>query len=149
MPTRRIWLHNPEESDIFMGMELQDQVREARRAAKLSQEELARLAGVNRMDISRFEKGENVTMRKFLKIVNALPNLTELSLGTVQLKREGGDQPPAAEGGEDVRNRAAELLSRLPGAPSTPPDETAASRREQSLIRMFAELLLEIGSRDR
>ncbi len=109
------------------------------------------MADVGRMDISRFENGENVTMKTFLKIVNALPNLTELDLGAVRLKTGA-----APDSRDQLRARAAELLAGIPVSGAAPrpepiPQDEAAARREQSLIRMFAELLLEItgGSRDR
>lgn len=123
-----------------MRMELHDQVRAGRRRARLTQAELAALAGVNRMDISRLEKGENLTLKKFVKIVNAVPNLTELHFGPAQPMVEGGEQAPGESRGE-ARSGALELLASLSGAP--------ASRREQALIRLFAELLLEIAGGDR
>lgn len=128
-------------------MELHTQIREARKQAKLTQVELAQMANVGRMDISRLENGENVTMKTFIKIVNALPNLTELRLGSVNLKRDK-DQP-AGESRDDVRTRAAELLSGMPRSAAAAATPDQATRREQSLIRMFAELLMEItGSRN-
>jgi transcriptional regulator with XRE-family HTH domain len=129
-----------------MGMNFEElgiQVREARRQANLTQLELARQANVGRMDISRLEKGQNVTMKTFYKIVNALPSLTDIHLGSVRLRKDG--EEPAGGSREELRARAAELLGRLP-APGAPAQDEAALRREQSLIRMFAELLLEITS---
>jgi transcriptional regulator with XRE-family HTH domain len=129
-----------------MGMNFEElgiQVREARRQANLTQLELARQANVGRMDISRLEKGQNVTMKTFYKIVNALPSLTDIHLGAVRLRKDG--EEPAGGSREELRARAAELLGRLP-APGAPAQDEAALRREQSLIRMFAELLLEITS---
>src|SRR5256885_16349562 len=137
----------------LMSMELHLQVREARKQANLTQQELARLAGVSRMDVSRLENGENLTMRMFLKIVNALPSLTHLSLGSVQLTRD--PEGPPIHDREQLRARAEELLSDIHEAKAGPPTEQAgadagAARREQSLLRMFAELLLEItGEKER
>jgi len=125
-------------------MELHEQVKEARKRARLTQDELAKLAGVNRMDVCRYETGENVTMKKFLKIVNALPGLTVLHIGErVTLKKDGPDEEPASPSPDDLRARIAEVA-----ADATPgKDETAARRREESLIRMFAELWLEVTRR--
>ena len=121
-------------------MELYLQVREARRQANLTQGELAEAAGVGRKDVWRLENGANVTMQTFLKIVNALPDRR------VELLREH----PAMDGGEDLRQKAERVLEEVRKSRE---DEAAGKRQpaqETSLLRMFAELLLEItGGRDR
>ena len=84
---------------------------------------------------------------------NALPSLTHLSLGSVQLTRH--EEEPPIHDREQLRARAEELLSNIHEAKAGPPTERsgpedAAARREQSLLRMFAELLLEItGGKER
>jgi len=126
-------------------MELHEQVKEARKRARLTQDELARLAGVNRMDVCRYETGENVTMKKFLKIVNALPGLTTLHIGErVTLTKDGPGEESASPNPDDLRARMAEVAA---GDATPGKDEASARRREESLIRMFAELWLEVTRR--
>jgi transcriptional regulator with XRE-family HTH domain len=64
---------------------LHDQVREARIARGLSQVKLARLAGVPRSQLRKFENGEGVHLTTFLKIVGQLPNLDRLTLSPTEL----------------------------------------------------------------
>jgi transcriptional regulator with XRE-family HTH domain len=126
-------------------MELYEQVKEARKRARLTQDELAKLAGVNRMDVCRYETGENVTMKKFLKIVNALPGPTTFHIGErVTLTKDGPGEDPASQNPDDLRARMAEVAA---GEGTPGKDDAPARRREESLIRMFAELWLEVTRR--
>lgn len=133
-------------------MELHQQIKAARNQAGLTQAELAQRAGVHRMDVSRLENGENLTMKTFLKIASAIPELTHLQFGPLELTRR--DAQPIHDG-EQLRARAAEVLenvreSRSGGEAPQQPADDAAARREVSLLRTFAELLLEVtGGRER
>ena len=127
-------------------MELHLQVKAARKQAGLSQEQLAQTAQVGRRDISRFERGENVTMKTFLRIVGALPNLTELKIGSLNMTKDGA--APEAGGGDVLRRQAMAILQNLsdsnPLPPETPPRAEGGSQRELSLMRTLLKLLLEI-----
>ena len=123
-------------------MELHQQVKEARKQAKLTQGELAAVAQVGRKDISRFENGENVTMKTFMRIVGALPNLRRLNLGGIELSKDAplalsdGNAPPPEEGSAAPEtSSAAQTL--LPTGAATP--------RELSLLRTLGQLLVEIA----
>jgi transcriptional regulator with XRE-family HTH domain len=60
---------------------LNDDFREARIEAGLSQSELARRAGVPRRQIQLIENGANVTIDTLRRVAPALPNLKRLHLG--------------------------------------------------------------------
>jgi len=115
-------------------MELHQQVKQARKEARLTQNELANRAQVGRKDISRFENGENVTMKTFLRIVGALPNLRRLDLGFLELSKDPQSEAVPAE---PVEPKAA--------AETTAPSEPASSR-EMSLLKTLGQLLVEIAS---
>jgi transcriptional regulator with XRE-family HTH domain len=76
-------------------------VRQARIERNLSQVQLAELAGVPRERVRTLEKGGNITMQTFEKIVAQLPNLKELIIGGVRVTISGADV-------EDVRAAVAE-----------------------------------------
>src|ERR1051325_4953638 len=103
-------------------MELHLQVKEARKQAGLTQEGRAERANVGRTDVSRFERGENVTMKTFLRIVGALPDLRELTIGD-----------------NGLRLRKAE-----PAGMTEAPSADDALQRELTLLRTFAQLVLEL-----
>lgn len=132
-------------------MELHLQVRTARKQAGLTQEELAAKANVGRTDVSRFERGENVTMKTFLRIVGALPNLKDLTIGDLHMRKEGASIPNE---GVLMRGMASAFLQNLAdqgaaAAPSAPPPAEGPPPRELSLLRTFALLIMELtgGSR--
>lgn len=79
---------------------IQQQVRAARIGAGISARSLARLAGVARSDLERFEAGGNFTYEFLMKLLPHIPGLTELSIGPVRLTF------PRAE----LRGAIAELL---------------------------------------
>src|SRR5256885_15865656 len=120
----------------LMSMELHLQVREARKQANLTQQELARLAGVSRMDVSRLENGENLTMRMFLKIVNALPSLTHLSLGSVQLTRE--EEGPPIHDREQLQRPGGGAAQRHSRSEGRSADGTIRPRRRRCSPRAVA-----------
>jgi transcriptional regulator with XRE-family HTH domain len=131
-------------------MELHLQVKEARKQAGLTQEQLATAAQVRRRDISRFENGENVTMRTFYKIISSLPNLKELTLGHVRLRKE--EDAPAATRVDELRERAAAVLLQQSGqAPlgAAPTTAEPPSSRELNLLQTIGQLLVEIASGER
>lgn len=134
-----------------MPQNLNQQIREARTRAGLTQSQLAERADVGKMDVWRFEKGQNVTLKTFLKIVNAVPNLTRLDLGSVELTKN--EAKPLDER-EQLRARASELLQKTheerPGSNAAPEGQPAPSapaldsRREWAMLRTIAELLYEL-----
>jgi len=65
---------------------LHEQLRAAREAHGYSQHKLAALAGLARIDIQRIEKGDNVTIRKIVAYIGALPHLQSLHIGGVEIK---------------------------------------------------------------
>jgi transcriptional regulator with XRE-family HTH domain len=58
---------------------LHDELRSARERAKLTQGQLAKLAGIPRNQVSRAERGDNITLETLRKMVVHLP-LTALPL---------------------------------------------------------------------
>jgi transcriptional regulator with XRE-family HTH domain len=82
---------------------LHDQIREARIKAGLTQVKLAKLAGVPRSQLRKFEEGGNITLATLRKIVAQLPDLQTLNLGAVELQPGGVDQ-------EMVRQTAIQLI---------------------------------------
>ncbi len=113
-------------------MELHLQVKAARKQAGLTQEELAARANVGRTDVSRFERGENVTMKTFLRIVGALPDLRDLTIGDtgLHLRKEG----------EAIANES----DARPAAPQASPFAEGPLPRELALLRAFAQLVLDL-----
>jgi transcriptional regulator with XRE-family HTH domain len=149
-------------------MELHLQVKTARKQARLTQEELAERANVGRTDVSRFERGENVTMKTFLRIVGALPELKDLTVGDgdLHLRKEGsplenaaqavdgtpgGTRAPIAED-EVIRRLGSAFLHNLaspnpPAAPTPPPAAESATPQDASLVRMLVQLVVELAGR--
>jgi transcriptional regulator with XRE-family HTH domain len=82
---------------------LHEQIREARIKAGLTQVKLAKLAGVPRSQLRKFEEGGNITLSTLRKIVAQLPDLQTLNLGAVELQPGGVDQ-------ELVRRTAIQLI---------------------------------------
>jgi transcriptional regulator with XRE-family HTH domain len=149
-------------------MELHLQVKEARKQAGLTQEELARRASVGRTDVSRFEQGENVTMKTFLRIVGALPELRDLTISdNLHVRKEPPSAPLSPEGllamtETDVMNRlAAAFLQNLagqtaqqqqPAQPSPAPaggtvTASGTNPGELSLLRTLGQLIVEMAIR--
>jgi transcriptional regulator with XRE-family HTH domain len=64
---------------------LHEQIRAARLRAGLTQVKLAKLAGVPRSQLRKFEEGGNITLNTLRKIVAQLPDLHTLNLGAVEL----------------------------------------------------------------
>ncbi|MGZ5442311.1 MAG: helix-turn-helix domain-containing protein [Thermoanaerobaculia bacterium] len=66
---------------------LHDEVRAAREALGMSQRKLAELANIPRSQLSAFEAhGTNITLETLRKLVAALPNIQNLSLGVRDVK---------------------------------------------------------------
>jgi transcriptional regulator with XRE-family HTH domain len=80
---------------------INERVRQARIERNLSQVQLAEMAGVPRERVRTLERGGNVTLSTFEKIVAQLPNLKELIIGGVRVTISGVDV-------EDVRAAIAE-----------------------------------------
>jgi transcriptional regulator with XRE-family HTH domain len=80
---------------------IHERVRQARIERNLSQVQLAEMAGVPRERVRTLERGGNVTLQTFEKIVAQLPNLKELIIGGVRVTISGIDV-------EDIRAAIAE-----------------------------------------
>jgi len=65
-------------SDKAILREFGKRVRQRRLAKNLSQERLAKMAGVNRMTIVNLEKGKAATLLTFVQVLNALGSLDGL-----------------------------------------------------------------------
>jgi transcriptional regulator with XRE-family HTH domain len=65
---------------------LHEQVREARMARGLSQVQLAKLSGVPRSQLRKFENGEGITMTTFYNIIAHLPNLEHLTIDATSVQ---------------------------------------------------------------
>lgn len=111
----------------------------------MTQGELADRANVGRKDISRFENGENVTMKTFLRIVGALPNLTRLTIFTPDIVKaqegEASVDPALQQRPEIAMEKAQEGA---PAAPAITAPAEGTSAREMSLLRTIGQLLVEI-----
>jgi DNA-binding XRE family transcriptional regulator len=65
-----------------------NEVREARLTAGLTQDALARLAGVQRKQVIALETGKNVTLATVERIVSKLPLLEHIDVGGIRLRLE-------------------------------------------------------------
>src|SRR6185295_2012365 len=65
---------------------MRTEVREARIKAGLTQDALARLAGVQRKQVIALESGKNVTLATVERIASKLPNLRHLDIGSLTLR---------------------------------------------------------------
>jgi DNA-binding XRE family transcriptional regulator len=65
---------------------MRTEVREARLKAGLTQDGLARLAGVQRKQVIALESGKNVTLATVERIASKLPDLQYLEVGGVTLR---------------------------------------------------------------
>ena len=91
-------------------MSLADNIRAARKALKMSQDELADAIGANRVTISRYETGS------YLPSVPALAKLAE-ALKTTPAQLTGEEETP----GEQPRTQEAKIISK--GIDKMPPDK--------------------------
>ena len=82
-------------------MSLSDNIRAARKALKMSQDELAEAIGANRVTISRYETGS------YFPSVTALARLAE-ALHTTQSQLTGETEPP----GNEPRTKEAQIISK-------------------------------------
>jgi len=87
---------------------LHEQVRRARIERGLSQVALAKLAGVPRSQLRKFESGVGITLTTFHKIIAALPNLERLTLGPTELQLQNVDV-------EALRSTLTELIAAAAG----------------------------------
>ena len=104
---------------------LHEQIREARIQAGLTQVKLARMAGVPRSQLRKFEEGGNITLTTLRKIVEQLPDLPPLELGAVQIRAGGVDPAVVHEMARQLMAMAKQLLSLIgASAPAEAPPET-------------------------
>lgn len=119
---------------------IHERVRQARIERNLSQVQLAEMAGVPRERVRTLERGGNVTLSTFEKIVSQLPNLKELIIGGVRVTISGVDV-------EDVRAAIAEadqasrrLLSLLDTIRAHAPEPTAGATLVEPSTRVGPKL---------
>ena len=93
-----------------------DDIRQARRDAKLSQSELARRAGVPRSQLVRLEQGENVTIDTLQRVLGALPHLKQITLvpGATALAA-GIDVDEVRAAAQELHESSARLLRAIGG----------------------------------
>jgi len=90
---------------------LPDLIRMRRKERKLTQEEVARMAGVSRRQLSLLEDGANVSLLFLLKVCKAL-ELTDLQIGALRLR----DAPPelgSLIAAADAMDTAQEIVSQF------------------------------------
>jgi transcriptional regulator with XRE-family HTH domain len=113
---------------------LHDELRSARERAKLTQGQLAKLAGIPRNQVSRAERGDNITLDTLRKMVVHLP-VTALSLiGQISLTIDVIPQP------ERVLLGTMDTVQHLCGAMASAL-ETAMEAREAVVKARIAEPL--------
>jgi transcriptional regulator with XRE-family HTH domain len=124
---------------------INERVRQARIERNLSQVQLAERAGVPRERVRTLERGGNVTLSTFEKIVAQLPNLKELIIGGIRVTISGVDV-------EDVRAAIAEadqasrrLLSLLDTIRAHAPEPPAGATPAESSTRVRPELELRLA----
>ena len=124
---------------------IHERVRQARIERNLSQVQLAEMAGVPRERVRTLERGGNVTLSTFEKIVAQLPNLKELIIGGIRVTISGVDV-------EDVRAAIAEadqasrrLLSLLDTIRAHAPEPPAGATPVESSARVRSELELRLA----
>ena len=124
---------------------IHERVRQARIERNLSQVQLAEMAGVPRERVRTLERGGNVTLSTFEKIVSQLPNLRELIIGGIRVTISGVDV-------EDVRAAIAEadqasrrLLSLLDTIRAHAPEPPAGATLVESSTRVRSELELRLA----
>jgi DNA-binding XRE family transcriptional regulator len=104
---------------------MRTEVREARIKAGLTQDGLARLAGVQRKQVIALETGKNVTLATVERIAAKLPDLQHLDLGgmTLRLGTKSDESRKALTQAIDLLQG---LLDRL-GGPIRPPQRPRSS----------------------
>ena len=93
-----------------------DEIRQARRDAKLSQSELARRAGVPRSQLVRLEQGENVTIDTLKRVLGVLPHLKQITLlpGATAMAA-GIDVDEVRAAAQELHESSARLLRAIGG----------------------------------
>jgi transcriptional regulator with XRE-family HTH domain len=77
-----------------MMLELNEEIRRARKDLGLSQGQLSALCGVQRRQLSTLERGGNVTLSTLRKVIGFLPNLQDFTFEQVRMKPTYIDLPP-------------------------------------------------------
>lgn len=109
---------------------LNEDIRQARVAAGLSQAELARRAGITRKQLRFAEEGGNITVDTLRKIAAMLPNLKRMSLGEAELTTASPDLEEARRAALDLFDVAKRLMAALGAAP---PSERLPDRKPPEL----------------
>lgn len=123
---------------------LHEQVREARIERGLSQVQLAKLSGVPRSQLRKFENGEGITMTTFYKIIAHLPNLEHLTIDATKLQLQHVNLDALRDTLTELISAAAGVLAVLP--PAEPRSTSAAGRHATTVSeRQRAEELNAIA----
>ena len=118
---------------------LHEEVRRARRELNLTQEELAKRAGVQRRQLSSLENGKNVTLKTVRKIIEVLPNLQSFTLAAAEVEVEPA--APSAHYWEEVTKTfkmMVEMLERKSELTTAYQNAIAAGNTEEA-ARLQAE----------
>ena len=98
-------LHPEDMSDTALLAEVGERVRRERLNQNLTQEELARTAGIGRIVLTRIEGGKGATLRSLLKILRALGKISQIDaflpepgVSPVQLAASEGHERREATG---------------------------------------------------
>jgi transcriptional regulator with XRE-family HTH domain len=105
---------------------LHEQMREARIRAGLTQVKLARLAGVPRSQLRKFEEGGNITLNTLRKLVSQLPDLQRLNLGAVEILPSAVDAAAIRAAAADMIALGHRLIEAVDG-PAEPDDDKSPS----------------------
>jgi transcriptional regulator with XRE-family HTH domain len=97
---------------------LNDQFREARITAGLSQSELARRAGVPRRQIQLIENGANITIDTLRRVAPALPNLKHVTLGTLEMSTAGANLDEVRRAALDLFDYVKRLVAAIGDVPA-------------------------------
>ena len=126
---------------------LHEQVREARIERGLSQVQLAKLSGVPRSQLRKFENGEGITMTTFYKIIAHLPNLEHVTIDATKLQLQHVNLDALRDTLTELISAAAGVLAVLPPAEPRTAAELKSGARQPSTVseRQRAEELNAIA----
>jgi transcriptional regulator with XRE-family HTH domain len=126
---------------------LHEQVREARIERGLSQVQLAKLSGVPRSQLRKFENGEGITMTTFYKIIAHLPNLEHLTIDATKLQLQHVNLDALRDTLTELISAAAGVLAVLPPAEPRTASADSTGRHASSVSeRQRAEELNAIAA---
>lgn len=125
---------------------LHEQVREARIERGLSQVQLAKMSGVPRSQLRKFENGEGITMTTFYKIIAQLPNLQNLTIDATRMQLQHVNLDALRDTLTELISAAAGVLAVLPPAEPKPaggtrhPSTVSERQRAEELNAIAVDL---------